>query len=57
MSNQYNSRLRPAEVLVNGNNFALIRRRETLEDITRTEIKLDFEILKKSELEAIEKEN
>lgn len=57
MSNQYNSRLRPAEVLVNGNNYALIRRRETLEDITRTEIKLDFEVLKKSELEAVEKGN
>lgn len=40
MSNQYNSRLRPAEVLVRDNVGHLIRRRETLEDIVRTEVEL-----------------
>lgn len=36
MSSQYNSRLRPAEVLVNGNQAKLIRHRETLADLART---------------------
>ncbi len=40
MSNQYNSRLRPAEVLVRDNVGHLIRRRETLEDLIRTEVDL-----------------
>lgn len=40
MSNQYNSRLRPAEVLIYNGEARLIRRRETLEDLTRTEIEL-----------------
>lgn len=35
MSNNYNSRPRPAEVLVSHGEFTLIRRRETLDDITR----------------------
>lgn len=38
MSNNYNARLRPPEVLVEGNSVRLIRRGETLEDITRTMI-------------------
>lgn len=38
MSNQYNSRLRPAEVLVSNNVGHLIRRREVLEDLIQTEI-------------------
>ena len=38
MSNQYNARLRPAEVLIYNGEPHLIRRRETLEDLTRTEI-------------------
>ncbi len=38
MSNQYNSRLRPAEVLVRNNEGYLIRRRETLEDLIQTEV-------------------
>lgn len=39
MSNQYNARLRPAEVLVTAQGEArLIRRRETLEDLYRTEV-------------------
>ena len=40
MSNQYNARLRPAEVLIYNGEPHLIRRRETLEDLTRTEIEI-----------------
>jgi diaminopimelate decarboxylase len=36
MSNNYNSRLRPAEVLIDGGVAKLIRRRETLNDILQT---------------------
>jgi diaminopimelate decarboxylase len=46
MSNQYNARLRPAEVLVRDGKAHLIRRRETLEDVYRTEV----EIVEVSEL-------
>jgi diaminopimelate decarboxylase len=35
MSSQYNSRLRPAEVLVKEDRYELIRKRETLEDLRR----------------------
>ena len=35
MSYQYNGRLRPAEVLVNGDRHHLIRRREEFEDMIR----------------------
>ncbi|MBR4674603.1 MAG: diaminopimelate decarboxylase [Victivallales bacterium] len=35
MSYQYNGRLRPAEVLVNGNQHWLIRQRENIEDLVR----------------------
>lgn len=41
MSNQYNARLRPAEVLVIDGKPHLIRRREKLEDLYRTEIEID----------------
>ncbi len=37
MSSNYNSRLRAAEVLVDGTSHRLIRRRETYEDLVRTE--------------------
>lgn len=40
MSNQYNTRMRPAEVLLYNGEPRLIRRRETLEDLIRTEIEL-----------------
>ncbi len=40
MSNQYNARLRPAEVLVRGDSAYLIRKREELEDIYRNEIEI-----------------
>lgn len=42
MSNQYNARLRPAEVLVYEGKAHLIRKREVLEDIYRNEVELDF---------------
>ncbi|MBI5623216.1 MAG: diaminopimelate decarboxylase [Elusimicrobia bacterium] len=38
MSSQYNSRPRPAEVLVDGNTVRLIRRRETVADLVRGEL-------------------
>lgn len=41
MSNQYNARLRPAEVLIYENEAYLIRKREELEDIYRNEVQLD----------------
>ncbi len=37
MASNYNSRPRPAEVLVNGNEFFVIRARETFEDLVRGE--------------------
>jgi diaminopimelate decarboxylase len=37
MASNYNSRPRPAEVLVKGDTFSVIRRRETWEDLTRGE--------------------
>ncbi len=37
MSSNYNSRPRAAEVLVNGERFAVVRRRETIEDLMRGE--------------------
>jgi len=41
MANNYNSRLRPAEVLIDGKKAQLIRRRETMEDLMKCEIELD----------------
>jgi diaminopimelate decarboxylase len=38
MSSNYNSRPRAAEVMVNGKEFALIRRRETYRDLVRGEV-------------------
>jgi len=38
MASNYNSRPLPAEALVDGDRVALIRRRQTLEDLTRDEI-------------------
>ncbi len=37
MSSNYNARGRAAEVLVDGKNFSVIRRRETYEDLTTLE--------------------
>lgn len=38
MSSNYNGRTRPAEVLVRGNRWALIRNRETLQDLVRHDV-------------------
>ncbi|MGH9537040.1 MAG: diaminopimelate decarboxylase [Terriglobales bacterium] len=40
LTSNYNSRPRPAEVLVDGKSFKLIRRRETMDDLLRTETQL-----------------
>lgn len=40
MASTYNARPRPAEVLVEGDSFRLIRRRERLEDLVRGEVDL-----------------
>jgi diaminopimelate decarboxylase len=37
-ASNYNARCRPAEVLVEGNHFKLIRRRETQDDLLRTDV-------------------
>jgi diaminopimelate decarboxylase len=37
LSSNYNTRTRPAEVLVDGTTVRLIRRRETVEDVMRAE--------------------
>lgn len=41
MSSQYNSRFRPAEVLVLDGEARLIRRRETMDDLVRLQVPLD----------------
>jgi diaminopimelate decarboxylase len=38
MASNYNTRPRPAEVLVNGRQFEVVRRRETLKDLVRGEL-------------------
>jgi diaminopimelate decarboxylase len=38
MASNYNSRLKPAEVLVDGDQHTLIRRRETLDDLLATQV-------------------
>ncbi len=43
MASNYNSRLRPAEVLVHQGKDYLIRRRETMEDILHNQVEADFE--------------
>ena len=43
MSSNYNSRVRPAEVLWYEGKGHLIRQRETFEDIVRNQVILEFE--------------
>jgi diaminopimelate decarboxylase len=38
LTSNYNTRLRPPEVLVDGKSVKLIRRRESMDDVLRTEI-------------------
>lgn len=40
MANNYNSRLRPAEILIENGKARLIRRRETIDDLLRTQTEL-----------------
>ncbi|KAA6441608.1 diaminopimelate decarboxylase [Dyadobacter flavalbus] len=40
MSSNYNTRLRPAEILIDNGAAKLVRRRETLEDLLRTQIEI-----------------
>jgi diaminopimelate decarboxylase len=40
MASQYNARTRPAEVMVEGEDAWLIRRRETWQDLVQGEIEL-----------------
>jgi len=42
MSNNYNSRLRPAEVLIHEGKAHLIRKRETLDDLLKNQVILDI---------------
>jgi diaminopimelate decarboxylase len=42
MASNYNSRPLPAEALVRGNKFALIRKRQTWEDLVREEVETDW---------------
>jgi len=42
MASNYNSRPRLPEVLVNGQDYSIIRRRETWEDLIRGEVIPDF---------------
>jgi diaminopimelate decarboxylase len=42
MASNYNSRLRPAEVLITGGKAKLIRSRETMEDIYKNQIEIDI---------------
>lgn len=42
MSNNYNSRLRPSEVLIHNGKGSLIRKRESLDDLLRNQIELTF---------------
>ena len=41
MSNNYNSRLRPAEVMISNRRAILIRRRETVDDLLRTQLDIE----------------
>lgn len=50
MSNQYNSRLKPAEVLLMNGKAVLIRERESLEDLIRNEVEVDIDSLVGSEV-------
>jgi diaminopimelate decarboxylase len=42
MSGNYNSRLRPAEIMIYEGKAHLIRRREVLDDLLRTQVPMQF---------------
>jgi diaminopimelate decarboxylase len=41
MSSNYNSRLRPAEILIVNKEAKLIRERETIDDLLKTQIEVE----------------
>jgi diaminopimelate decarboxylase len=43
MASQYNSRFRPAEVMISGDSLQLIRKRDTLDDLLRNQIEINLE--------------
>jgi len=45
MASNYNSRYKPTEVIYINNKLIQIRKRETIEDLTKNQIELDFDIL------------
>ena len=45
MSNNYNSRFRPAEVLIREGKHYLIRKHETLDDLMRNQVELDSPVM------------
>jgi diaminopimelate decarboxylase len=47
MASNYNSRPLPAEALVRGDQFALIRKRQELKEMVRDEVDPDFEAIRK----------
>ncbi len=50
MASNYNSRFRPAEVLVHEGKAYLIRKRETMDDILRNQVEIDFEQIENNTL-------
>ncbi len=42
MASQYNSRFRPAEVMISGDKMQVIRKRDTLEDLLRNQIEINI---------------
>ena len=42
MSSHYNARFRPAEVLIDEGVARLVRRRDTMDDLLRTQLDLDL---------------
>ena len=45
MSSNYNSRYRPPEILFSNNKLIEIRKRETIEDLTRNQLEVDFDLI------------
>ena len=45
MSSNYNSRYKPPEILFINNKLIEIRKRETIEDLTRNQLKVDFDMV------------
>ena len=50
MASNYNSRFRPAEVLVHNGQHHLIRKRETMEDLLRNQVEVDISVKQASSI-------